>query len=261
MRKNPAFTVTAVLTLALGIGGTTAMFTVIRSVLLKPLAYRDPDRLVQISGGATSTRFEEMRNAARSYSGLGDYLDSVFDVTLSGGAEPEVLKGMTVSANFLDILEVQPLVGRGFRPEEENPAGPPVALLSAGLWRRRFEGDSQILGKTMTLSTVPYTIIGVLPAGFAFPRPGVDVWLSKPSRFVDTFSPLLGVFGRLNPGVSMEQATSELAVLNQHYRTAHPGMLDGKSNTVERVLPLKDRLVDNVRLMLCCFSERSASFC
>jgi putative ABC transport system permease protein len=250
VRKNPAFAATAVLTLALGIGGATAMFTLIRSVLLKPLAYRDPDRLVQISGGATSVRFEEMKNGARSYSGLGDYLDNVFDVTLSGGAEPEVLKGMTVSANFLDILEVQPLLGRGFRPEEEDKAGPPVALLSAGLWRRRFDGDPSVLGRTMTLSTVPYTVVGVLPAGFAFPHPDVDVWITKPSRFVDTFSPLLGVFGRLNPGVSIAQATSELAVLNQRYRAAHPGMLDGKANSVERVVALKDRLVDNVRLML-----------
>ena len=200
MRRTPAFAVTAVLTLALGIGGATAMFTVIRSVLLKPLAYRDPDRLVQLSGGATSTRFDEMRSAARSYSGLGDYLDSVFDVTLSRGAEPEVLKGMTVSANFLDILGVQPLLGRGFRPEEEDKSGPPVALLSSALWRSRFDGDPSVLGKVITLSTVPYTVVGVLPPGFAFPRPGVDIWLTKPSRFVDALSPLLGVFGRLNPG-------------------------------------------------------------
>ena len=254
MRKNPAFAATAVLTLALGIGGTTAMFTVIRCVLLKPLAYRDPDRLVQVSGGATSTRFKEMREAARSYSGLGDYLNSVFDVTLSGGAEPEVLKGMTVSANFLDILEAQPLLGRGFRPEEEEDAGPPVALLSSALWRGRFEGDPKILGRSITISTVPYTVIGVLPPGFAFPQPGVDIWVSKPSRFVDAFSPLLRVFGRLNPGVSLQQASAELAVLNQHYRAAHPGMLDGKpdgkTSPVERGVPLKDRLVDDVRRML-----------
>ncbi len=165
---------------------------------------------------------------------------------------------MTVSANFLDILGVQPLLGRGFRPEEEDKSGPPVALLSSALWRSRFDGDPSVLGKVITLSTVPYTVVGVLPPGFAFPRPGVDIWLTKPSRFVDALSPLLGVFGRLNPGVRLTQATAELAILNQHYRTAHPGMLDGKApdgktlggKNAERVVPLKDRLVGNVRLLL-----------
>jgi hypothetical protein len=125
MHKNRAFTATALLTLALGIGGTTAIFAIIRTVLLKPLAYRNPDRLVQISGGATSVRFDEIKNAARSYAGLGDYLGNVFDVTLSGGGtKPEVLKGVSVSANFLNVLKVEPLLGRGFRPEEDNAAGP-----------------------------------------------------------------------------------------------------------------------------------------
>jgi putative ABC transport system permease protein len=250
MRKNPAFAATAVLTVALGIGGTTAMFSVIRSVLLNPLAYREPDRLVELSRGATSTRFEEVKNAARSYAGLGDYLNSVFDVTLSSSTEPEVLKGVSVSANFLDILEVEPLLGRGFRPEEDTAGGPPVAIISAGLWGRRFGGDPGIIGKTVTLTGLPYSIVGVLPTGFAFPYPDVDVWITKPLTFVNTTSPLLSVFGRLNPGVSIQRATAELAVLNHHYRAAHPGMLDGKSNTLEQVVPLKDRLVDNVRLML-----------
>src|SRR5580658_8852844 len=127
MRKNPAFAATAVLTLALGIGGNTAIFAIIRGVLLKPLAYHEPDRLVQLSQGATSVRFDEMKEAARSYAGLGDYLNSVFDITLSAGAGPEVVKGASVSGNFLNILEVDPLLGRGFRPDEDTAAGPPVA--------------------------------------------------------------------------------------------------------------------------------------
>ena len=181
---------------------------------------------------------------------LGDYLGGIENITLSGGVEPEVLKGARVSANFLDILEVQPLLGRGFRPEEDTPSGPRVAMISAALWRRRFDGDPGILGKTVTLAATPYTIVGVLPTGFQFPHPDVDVWITRPAEFVNTPSPLLGVFGRLNPGVSIQQATSELAVLNQHYRTAHPGMLDGKPNTVEQVTPLRDELVANVRFML-----------
>ena len=252
MRRNRAFTATAVFTLALGIGGNTAMFTVIRSVLLKPLAYRDPDRLVQISGGATSVRFEEMRAAARSYAGIGAYRGGIQNITLSGGAEPEVLKGASVSANFLEILEVEPLLGRGFRPEEDTAAGPRVALISAELWRRRFDGTPGVLGKTVRLAATPYTIVGVLPTGFQFPFPDVDVWISKPAQASPSpiSSPVLAIFGRLNPGVNLKQATAELAVLNQHYRTAHPGMLDGKPDTVEQVTPLRDRLVANVRFML-----------
>ena len=250
MRKNRVFTATAVLTLALGIGGNTAMFTVIRSVLLKPLAYPDPDRVVQISGGATSVRFEQIRAEARSYADVGAYRGGLQNITLSGGAEPEVLKGASVSANFLSILEVEPLLGRSFRPEEDSAAGPRVAMISAELWRRRFDGDQGILGKTATLAATPYTIVGVLPTGFQFPFPDADVWIARPTELVNTLSPVLAVFGRLNPGVDLKQATAELAVLNQHYRTAHPGMLDGKPNTVEQVTPLRDRLVASVRFLL-----------
>jgi putative ABC transport system permease protein len=250
MRKNPAFAATAVLTLALGIGGNTAIFAIIRGVLLKPLAYHDPDRLVQLSRGATSVRFDEMKDAARSYAGLGDYLNSVFDITLSSSTGPEVLKGASVSGNFLNILEVDPLLGRGFRPEEDTAAGPPVAMISADLWRRRFDSDPGILSKTVILGATPHTIVGVLPPGFQFPHSDVDVWVPRPFDFVNTSSPLLGIFGRLKPGVDIQQATAELAVLNQHYRTAHPGMLDGKTNTVELVKPMRDQLVANVRFML-----------
>jgi predicted permease len=250
MRKNPIFSATAVLTLALGIGGNTAIFAIIHAVLLKPLAYPDPDRLVQVSESATSVRFDEMKSAARSYKGLGDYLGGVFDVTLSGGAEPEVLKGVSVSSNFLSILEVEPLLGCSFRPEEETPGGPNVAMISAELWRRRFDGDAGILTETVTLAGRPYSIVGVLPAGFQFPQPDVDVWVTRPADFVNTTSPLLGVFARLNLNVGIEQATSELLVLNQQYRTAHPGMLDGDQKSVERVKPLRDQLVVNVRFML-----------
>src|SRR5579863_2735141 len=250
MRKNRVFTATAVLTLALGIGGNTAMFTVIRSVLLKPLAYPDPDRVVQISGGATSVRFEQIRAEARSYADVGAYRGGLQNITLSGGAEPEVLKGASVSANFLSILEVEPLLGRSFRPEEDSAAGPRVAMISAELWRRRFDGDQGILGKTATLAATPYTIVGVLPTGFQFPFPDADVWIARPTESINTLSPVLAVFGRLNPGVDLKQATAELAVLNQHYRTAHPGMLDGKPNTVEQVTPLRDRLVASVRFLL-----------
>jgi predicted permease len=256
MRKNPAFAVTAVLTLALGIGGNTAMFTVIRAVLLKPLAYRDPDRLVHISGGATSTRFEEMRTAARSYTELGAFTVGLENIAFSGGAGPELLKGARVSANFLRTLGVEPMLGRSFASEEDAPAGHNVTMISAELWRSRFGGDPLIAGRTVTLNSTPYAIIGVLPMGFQFPFPGLDMWVTRPSEWSvipprgRLLSPILSVFGRLKPQVDVEQASAELAVLNHQYATAHPGMLDSKPNSIERVRPLKDELVANVRSLL-----------
>src|SRR6185503_4687479 len=151
--KTPGFTIVAVFSLALGIGANTAIFTVIRAVLLKPLEYHDPDRLVLVSGGAISMRFEEMRTAARSFSELGAFVNGYIEkITLSGGAGPEVLQGARVSANFLRILGVEPVLGRSFVLEEDAPGGPPVALISAALWQRRFGGDPLVAGKTATLA-------------------------------------------------------------------------------------------------------------
>src|SRR4051812_33737610 len=175
MRRNPAFAAIAVMTLALGIGATTAIFTVVNAVLLKPLAFHEPDRLVRVSGGATVTRFEDIRQAARSFTDVGAIFVVVDHVTLSGVDGPEPLKGARVTANFLSILGVAPLVGRSFLPAEEKP-GPPVAMISAALWKRRFGGDPRIVGATARLDAGPCTIVGVLPEGFQFPFSDLDVW-------------------------------------------------------------------------------------
>ena len=256
MRKNPAFALTAVLTLSLGIGGSTAMFTIIHSVLLKPLEYQDPDRLVQISGGSTIGRYEEIKAAARSYSELGVFMIGVGNPTLLGASGPEVLRAARVSGNFLRILGVEPMLGRSFQPEEDAPGGPPVAMISAELWQRRFGSDPLIVGKTAPLAGTPHTIIGVLPPAFKFPFPAIDVWQTQPLEVIGMptqsrlLSPILTIYGRLKPEVDIEQATAELAVLNQQYSLAHPGMLDAKRSSTETVTPLKDQLVANVRSML-----------
>ncbi len=259
MRQNPVFATTAVLTLALAIGANTAMFTVIRAVLLNPLHYHDPDRLVRLSGGATPTRFAEMRTGARSFAGLGAYTGQenlTLSGRMSGSNGPEVLKGVRVSASFLQILGVGPIRGRGFRPQEDSPSGSPVAMISAELWQRRFGGDSHIVGRTATLNATPYTIIGVLPPRFQFPFPEVDVWMTAPSEWPlfapasRALSPFLTVFGRLNPGVTLAQANAEMKVIRGQYARAHPAMLDAKSKTPVEVTPLKDDLVGKVRSML-----------
>ena len=259
MRKSPVFTATAIMTLALGIGGNTAMFTVIRSVLLKPLPYRDPDRLVYLSlnnprrnrvGMPFSIdRLEQMRARSRTFAALGAFLQQPEDATISGRGEPEPLKCARVSSNFLDILGVAPALGRSFTPQEDTPGGADVAMISTELWRR-FHSDPDIAGKPVTLNSTTYTVIGVLPAGFEFPFSGVDVWVTKPSHW-SMLAPrywdlaLLEGFGRLKPGVTMEQARAEMAVLSDEYNRAHPGPDPG---TIGVVL-LKDQLVRNVHAL------------
>jgi len=224
MRKQPGFAATAILSLALAIGGTTAMFTVIRAVLLKPLEYPLA-------------------------------LSPVAIMTLSGGAEPEVLVATQVSAGYLQILGIEPLLGRGFRPEEDTPGGAPVAMISAELWQHRFGGDPRIMGKTAILSAVPYTIIGVLPPHFRFPFAGVAVWMTAPTEWsamplqARTLSPYLTIYGRLKPGVSLAQANVELKVIRTQYARAHPAMLDAKPRSPE-ISPMKDQMVTGVRAML-----------
>jgi putative ABC transport system permease protein len=251
MRKKPGFTVTIVLTLAFVIGANTAIFTVVRAVLLQPLRYSDPERLVQITGGATPIRYDEIRSGARSYTGIGAYyLGQIEEVAITGATAPEPLKQASVSANFLNIIGVEPLLGRGFLAEEDNPGAPRVVLISAGLWQRRFAGDAQILGRPITLAGIPHIVIGVMSADFQFPYSGIDVWVPRPAENVTPFSTQLVLFGRLARGISLQQASAELSVLNQQYAAAHPGMFDTHPGRPAQVLQLKQELVAGVRTML-----------
>ena len=246
--RNRSFALAAILTLALGIGANSAMFTVIRAVLLKPLGYPDAGRLVEISGGATIAHFEEIQAAQKSYTAVGAYFCCASTISLSGPNGPEARKISPVSANFLEILAVAPLLGRGFLPEEDSLGGPHVAMISASLWQTRFQGDAHIAGKTATIGAAVYTIVGVLPSGFEFPFAGTDIWLPRPRNYVNATSPMLRIFGRLRPEISLSHAEAELKVLNQRYRAAYPAMLDAKPQaTSDAVDPLKARLVRDVR--------------
>jgi putative ABC transport system permease protein len=252
MRKNLGFSVAVVFTIALGIGANTAMFSVIHAVLLKPLEYRDPEQVVIVLESATPVRFDEIRASNRSYSGVGAFTGPE-EFTLTGSVEPEVLKGVRVSGNFLEILGISPLTGRSFFPDEDKAGAPAVAMISAAFWRRRFGRDPAILGRTVTLSGVPTTIIGVLPSGFSFPSPVAEVWLNQPAEWsvlgpqARPNSPFLSVFGRLKSGVNLKQATAELGVLNAQYAAAHPDMVDAKPDSTQVVLPLKEELVSDIR--------------
>jgi putative ABC transport system permease protein len=252
--NKPAFAITVVLIMALGTGGNTAMFTVIRSVLLKPLAYRDPDSLVDICTG-TPERLREMQVTARSFTGIAAYTGNE-NLTLGGGSEPEVVRGVNVSAGFLEILGVDPKLGRDFLPQEDAPGGVPVAMISYDLWQRHFAGDSHITNKTADLDGVSYSIVGVLPPNFQFPAPGIDVWRTQPSEWSAIppesrkLSPYLTIFARLKPGINTDQASAEAEVIHRQYAAAHPARLDARLRIPVRVTPMKDGLVANVRSML-----------
>jgi putative ABC transport system permease protein len=264
MARNPVFAITAMLILGLGIGGNTAMFTVIRAVLLRPLNYREPDRLVYFSvenprrlqqnPSFSLAQFQGMRAAAKTFWEMGAY-GRPENFALSSGGEPEELKGVRVSANFLAVLGVAPALGRSFLEEEDVPGGRPVAMISTGLWKRRFSGDPGVVGKEVTLESTAYTVIGVLPGGFEFPYADVDVWVTRPSEWSMLPPRYWGVptltgFGRLKPGAGVDQASAEMSVLQHQYDVANPNPMNGDLSATIRVVPLKDKLVANVRPML-----------
>ncbi|HEX3681034.1 MAG TPA: ABC transporter permease [Bryobacteraceae bacterium] len=244
--RAPGFALAAVLTLALGIGANVACFSIVRAVLLKPLGYRDPDRLVLLSGGATPTHFAQIQSSARNYSAVGAH-DLEQDLAFTGRGMPEVVKTIRVTSNFLKILGVSPLLGNGFGTSDNT------VLIGFDFWQRTFHGDAHVVGQTINLGGIAYTILGVLRAGFAFPSAGIDVWLSHPqdspafSPQSRALSPFLTIFGRLSPGVTLDQATAELKVMQTSYARAHPAMLDAKPKSPTAAMPLQQNIVRQVQ--------------
>ena len=222
LARNRGFTAVAVVTLALGIGATTAIFTVVNAVLLRPLPYPHPEQLVYVKenlGPAvgiipflSSKDFAAWRNQSRTLSQIAAYITSSANFT--GGREAERVSSGAASSTFFSLLEVKPVVGRVFLPEEDRPGGPPVVILSHALWKRDFGGDPSVVGKGVTLDGETYTVVGVLPAKFVVPdlfRLDYDLWM--PLALSDAGSaqfPIVRVVGRLKPGMSLEQTRAEL---------------------------------------------------
>jgi putative ABC transport system permease protein len=265
MRKNPAFTLTAIFTLALGIGANTAMFTIIRAVLLKPLQFAAPEQLVGIgkhefhSGKEVEvlapTQLEDLRRNSRSFVSIAAHLKVAENMTLSDLSAPLALKGARVSANLLGTLGIKPLLGRDFLPEEDASSAPRVMIISSDLWKRRYHADPQIVGRQTILNAQPYTIVGVLPQGFQSPFPGVDVWVTRPTewsllppRFWG-ITPLSGI-ARLKPGVTLKQARAEMNVLDLQYKRAHPDLTSEQQHSILRLTNLQNQVVSGVRLTL-----------
>jgi len=214
LRKNPGFTAVAVLTLALGIGANTAIFSVVNAVLLQPLPYAKADELVAIynsPGGDTRwplspPAYLNLKSRNRAFADVAALSNKGWPANLTGGGEPERLQGFQVSANLFSLLGVAPQQGRTFLNEEDRPGGNRVVMLSHELWRRRFGADPEIIGQALTLNGESYTVIGVMPADFRF-FTKTDLWTPLAFTAADEHdrAGYLEVIGRRKSGVSFEQ--------------------------------------------------------
>jgi predicted permease len=231
--RTPGFSTGAVLTFALGIGVNTAVFSVFNGVLLRPLPYPDPDRITmvwmdnrleQIREDITSyPNYRDWRDQASSYAQLAAYTSTAF--TLTGADEPERLNGAQATANFFDVMGVQPLLGRLFTEAHETPGSDAVAVISHGLWQRRFGGSPGVLGRSIALNGRSHEIIGVMPGTLRVPA---DAELWKPLAPEPTLRQARGSFwlpviGRLRPGVTVEQAQAEMNGIAARLEEAYPG--------------------------------------
>jgi hypothetical protein len=231
------FTLIAVLTLALGIGAKTAIFTVVNAVLLRPLPYPDAEQLVfvgqQYRGGSAAAgepKYLFWREHSQSFEELACYSSvGARGGNLTGGNEAAFVNILRVSENFFRVLGIQPAMGRAFDKAEDTPGSARVAILSDNLWRNRFGADASLVGKTVTLNDEPITIIGVMPPQF---RLGFNVEVMVPLRARPNanYDPNSQVIGRLKPGVTLEQAQAELKLIAEKFRAAFPRqMQDGES--------------------------------
>ena len=233
LAKNAGFTVVAVLTLALGIGANTAIFSVIENVLLRPLPYPQPERLVEIwntyppqvpRAGLSPGDYADWRKQAKSFSEMGAYADVSHGFNLTGDGEPQRVLVGYASSSLFPMLGARVVAGRSFVPEEDRAGSAPVVLLSHQLWQGRFGGDPRIVGHTVKLNNQGYTVAGILPAGFQLLR-WADVWMPL-GQFDDDLTEhvhhAFAAVGRLKPGVTLSEATAEIHQLNEQSAIAYP---------------------------------------
>jgi putative ABC transport system permease protein len=259
MIKNPGFTAVAALTLALGIGANTAIFTVVNALLVRDLPFGEPDRLAVIArpypnvpGGLiplSVADFLAARQSVRSFSELSVYQIPPEGFTFLGGERPEQVYGAFVSAEFFSLLGVSPLMGRVFQAGEDAANAERSAVISYEFWQRRFGGDPQILGRTFRLDNDGYIIIGVMPQGFWFPRGDrSEFWANMRLRPPKRIGPFYYMgLGRLRPGVTLEQANAELNTIAAQVREQFPGSEEWGTITAR---PLHDQLVADTKPVL-----------
>jgi putative ABC transport system permease protein len=255
LRKQPGFAIAAILTLALGIGATTAIFTVVDAFLLRSLPFPEADRLVQVGrlfpdgfgSSVSQVKFLHWRKEGQQvFVETAAYNDLGTGFSIVGSAGPERLTGSLVTAGFFEVLGVQPVLGRTFSRAEDVPGGPRVVVLSQALWQNRFGANRDIIGRAISLNTVPYTVIGVMPEGFRYPDVA-SVWtLFQFDPASQDRAHNFEVVARLRPGVTLEQAGAAMAVVGERFRRAAPEAVLGDKETVG-VRPVRNRLYGDLR--------------
>jgi putative ABC transport system permease protein len=253
--RSRHFAAVAILTLAIGIGGTTTMFSVIHAVLLEPLPFERPERLVAIShvwqGQPTTMsapNFHDARDQVRAIVSAAAYREG--DMPLTGWGEPVRLKGARVSASFFDVLGVRPSLGRSFRPDENTPGKEKVAVIGQALWQQRFGSRPDIVNQTITIDGDPFVVVGIMPPGFSFPFGG-EIWVpyARTEMFGDgnRGAWFLRAVGRLRDGATLDQARTELTTIAKRLERQYP-----KENTDVGMTarPLHEAIVGNVRTAL-----------
>ena len=262
LRRAPGFTATAALTLALGIGGNAAIFSVVRSVLLAPLPYPDADRLVQVwtderaHGRAapewlTPPDFADWERENRTFAAMASYQGWGPDLT--GDGEPESLNGAAVSADYFSVLRVRPALGRDFVRADDDPGAERVTIVSDGLWRRRFGADPGLIGRALTLNGEPWTVIGIMPRGFRPPGLAADVWRMgrRPAGTCGRGCIVLRAIGRLRPGATLDQAHQDLAAVAGRLAEQYPQTNEGRGVWL---IPLHEQIAGATRPALIALS-------
>jgi len=271
--KNPGFTAVAVLTLALGIGANTAIFSVVNAVLLRPLPFKDPDKLVAVwerypeKGNfrnlTAPANFADWKSQNEVFEGIAAF-DTFYmrAVNLSGGMEPERVSAVTVSANLFDVLGIRPFLGRSFAADDEIPGQHEVVIVSHSLWQRRFGGDVELIGKRILLDGQGYVVVGIMPRGFVFPGGTGTAIAMSVNQPAELWVPLslsadvlqrsrsfhhLQVIGRLKPGVTLDQARTAMDSLMQGIEKANPGNYMGTHCLLR---PLHENSVGGLRFVL-----------
>jgi predicted permease len=249
LRKSPGFTAVAVITLALGIGANTAIFSVVNAVLLRRLPYKDDSQLVVILHNGRNpvapANFADWRTQNHVFESMG--AAEYWTPNLTGTDNPEKLLGLHITSDILPMLGVQPLLGRVFLPEEQDPGKEHEVVLSYRLWQSHFAGDTHIVGKTVALSGESYIVVGVMPREFQFApfwATKAELWapLALGSRLTDRGGSSLRVFARLKPGVTLEQAQAEMAAITSRLEREFPGTNQGM-----QVISLQEKVVGNIR--------------
>jgi putative ABC transport system permease protein len=255
LAKSPGFAAIAILTLALGIGANTAIFSVVNSVLLQPLAYPEPDRLVELENtspqgnfdAASITKFNIWHDQTQAFDAVAAYDFAGPGVNLTGGDRPEQLKGIRVSKDYFRVFGAPMALGRTFSAEEDRPGGPAVAVISNGLWHSRYGGDPGIIGRSIELGGEPHTVIGVLGATFTSDPPS-DIWLPlKPDpNSIDQGHYLRGT-ARMKAGVTLMQAQAAMKLAAEQFKRKFPTPPILGPQDSFTAIPLRDSVIGDVR--------------